>query len=485
MACLNKLKVDIKLLEQLFHSQHPRFQILSANVDEISCCFLIEPTKKVIIYANITEVYPTSPPVWFSESDDSSISSIVEKLSCTPGHQNFILEQFKILITQLCQLHRLPLPQNELNLLSNSHLEPSSRNEVQVLYQNNSHQPENNSKGSSSPSSSVSYSSSSSSTSSYATAALNSNKNSNVFASSSTSSNLPSFLNGNNSNQHNFSRSGNKYRARSRSPDVVCLDADDDDQDLQLNNNNINNNNNDNPSRQQRTLQYSASSSDQSITDKNCNVPTKILSQFQKSSTSTNGISTKRLGKSNVEVIDIDDQEEEIVDIDDDEDEDEEEEDMHIEMDDEPQLSQKAKEEGLSSEHFARLEKLRQLQRDKYIEGAAYGSVQATDRLMKELREVYKADSFKSGVFTVELVDDSLYEWYVKLSIVDCDSPLHKDLAALKERGGEDHIMLHISYKDNYPFAPPFVRIVYPVLTGGYVLNGGAICMELLTKQVS
>lgn len=37
--------------------------------------------------------------------------------------------------------------------------------------------------------------------------------------------------------------------------------------------------------------------------------------------------------------------------------------------------------------------------------------------------------------------------------------------------------------QDTFPFDPPFVRVVYPVLHGGYVLSGGAICMELLTAQ--
>ncbi|XP_073852550.1 ubiquitin-conjugating enzyme E2 Q2 isoform X18 [Macaca fascicularis] len=37
--------------------------------------------------------------------------------------------------------------------------------------------------------------------------------------------------------------------------------------------------------------------------------------------------------------------------------------------------------------------------------------------------------------------------------------------------------------QDNFPFDPPFVRVVLPVLSGGYVLGGGALCMELLTKQ--
>lgn len=39
-------------------------------------------------------------------------------------------------------------------------------------------------------------------------------------------------------------------------------------------------------------------------------------------------------------------------------------------------------------------------------------------------------------------------------------------------------------FQDTFPFDPPFVRVVHPILTGGYVLGGGAICMELLTKQV-
>ncbi|KAL0599074.1 Ubiquitin-conjugating enzyme E2 Q2 [Plecturocebus cupreus] len=37
--------------------------------------------------------------------------------------------------------------------------------------------------------------------------------------------------------------------------------------------------------------------------------------------------------------------------------------------------------------------------------------------------------------------------------------------------------------QDNFPFDPPFVQVVLPVLSGGYVLGGGALYMELLTKQ--
>lgn len=34
-----------------------------------------------------------------------------------------------------------------------------------------------------------------------------------------------------------------------------------------------------------------------------------------------------------------------------------------------------------------------------------------------------------------------------------------------------------------FRFEPPFVRLVSPTITNGFVLGGGAICMELLTRQ--
>ena len=46
-----------------------------------------------------------------------------------------------------------------------------------------------------------------------------------------------------------------------------------------------------------------------------------------------------------------------------------------------------------------------------------------------------------------------------------------------------DHILLHAVFDDKFPYSPPFLRVVKPVLNGGYVLAGGAICMELLTPQ--
>lgn len=158
----------------------------------------------------------------------------------------------------------------------------------------------------------------------------------------------------------------------------------------------------------------------------------------------------------------------------------------------------------MDMEHLATLERLRQSQRQDYLkvcilvqchlfngtktmrlqirlhfphgafQGSVSGSVQATDRLMKELRDIYRSDSFKNNMYSIELVNDSIYEWNIRLRSVDPDSPLYNDLVQLKEREGKDSILLNIMFKETYPFEPPFVRVVYPIITG--------IVDNLLTK---
>ncbi|XP_047650916.1 ubiquitin-conjugating enzyme E2 Q2 isoform X4 [Phacochoerus africanus] len=156
----------------------------------------------------------------------------------------------------------------------------------------------------------------------------------------------------------------------------------------------------------------------------------------------------------------------------------------HYEMkEEEPINGKKSEDEGIEKENLAILEKIRKTQRQDHLNGAVSGSVQASDRLMKELRDIYRSQSYKTGIYSVELINDSLYDWHVKLQKVDPDSPLHSDLQILKEKEGIEYILLNFSFKDNFPFDPPFVRVVLPVLSGGYVLGGGALCMELLTKQ--
>lgn len=299
-ACLIQLKQDIKTLEASFPRNHEIFQVVAASVDELTCRFVGRNAKKYEIHANITETYPHTPPVWFSETEEPSITNIVQMLTNTSGRDNHILAQVKILVRELCKLH--------------SFAEPAELEKMESA-------------------------------------------SSAILLSPPPSADAPS------------------------------------------------------------------------------------------------------------------DDEEDVEDM-----------DMHIEME-EDTSPEKSKDEGLSVEHVVTLERLRQNQRKDYLKGNVSGSVQATDRLMKELKEVFRSDSYRRGVFAVELVNDSLYEWNVKLLIVDPDSALNSDLNQLKEREGKDHILLNMLFKENYPFEPPFIRVVAPAISGGYVLGGGAICMELLTKQ--
>ena len=56
---------------------------------------------------------------------------------------------------------------------------------------------------------------------------------------------------------------------------------------------------------------------------------------------------------------------------------------------------------------------------------------------------------------------------YLCLSRVDPDSPLASDMKKLKEKEGQDYILLHMSFESTFPYTPPFLRVVKPYMAGG------------------
>ncbi|XP_067017214.1 ubiquitin-conjugating enzyme E2 Q1-like [Acropora muricata] len=155
----------------------------------------------------------------------------------------------------------------------------------------------------------------------------------------------------------------------------------------------------------------------------------------------------------------------------------------NYEMEEDMEQDSNKEVQEIGAANYAVLERIRVNRREDHLKGTVCGSVQATDRLMKELRDVYRSDSFKKGTYSVCLNNDNLYDWTIKIMRVDPDSTLHRDLMQLKGQEGTDHVLLNMTFTEKFPFDPPFVRVVYPVLTAGYVLSGGALCMELLTPQ--
>ncbi|EEB16879.1 ubiquitin-conjugating enzyme E2 q, putative [Pediculus humanus corporis] len=88
-------------------------------------------------------------------------------------------------------------------------------------------------------------------------------------------------------------------------------------------------------------------------------------------------------------------------------------------------------------------------------------------RLMKELKDVQKLQQLNSfdPVFTVELVNDNLFEWHVQLYKLDVESELAADMKEL----GIKSILFHVIFPENFPFAPPFIRVITPKIDKGFV----------------
>lgn len=107
----------------------------------------------------------------------------------------------------------------------------------------------------------------------------------------------------------------------------------------------------------------------------------------------------------------------------------------------------------------------------------------ASRRLMQEMRRLAKiaGGCRKAYAFEAAPVDDAcLLEWEVRL-FYESDSLLG---AGLHKRQ-LDHLLLRMVFTEAYPMSPPLVYVVRPKLKKhtGFVMNGGGVCMELLTPE--
>jgi len=101
-------------------------------------------------------------------------------------------------------------------------------------------------------------------------------------------------------------------------------------------------------------------------------------------------------------------------------------------------------------------------------------------RLASDLYKVMMGDTLEQGYSMEPFSEESMEKWVIKLFKFDEDSNLNRDLMSL----GLDHVELEMTFPDQYPFEPPFVRVVRPRFKRqtGFVMNG-ALCMELLTSE--
>jgi len=101
-------------------------------------------------------------------------------------------------------------------------------------------------------------------------------------------------------------------------------------------------------------------------------------------------------------------------------------------------------------------------------------------RLMREYQAINKQSPAILG-FQVRLTEeDQLGKWMIYLERVD-----NPRLEEQMRRLGIPAIEIEITFKESYPIAPPFIRVVYPHFKfhSGHITVGGSLCMEMLTNQ--
>ena len=100
----------------------------------------------------------------------------------------------------------------------------------------------------------------------------------------------------------------------------------------------------------------------------------------------------------------------------------------------------------------------------------------AIKTIMRELKAVQNEKSFQ-----VEPIQNNIAQWKVKIKNIADDSLLYKDMCMQ----GINHILIHITFPVDYPFSPPFIRVINPrfAMHTGHVTIGGAICTHLLSND--
>lgn len=100
--------------------------------------------------------------------------------------------------------------------------------------------------------------------------------------------------------------------------------------------------------------------------------------------------------------------------------------------------------------------------------------------ILQEYKSILKMDAKERG-FDAEPVNNNIGEWEIKLYDFPKDEDLYRDMQSM----GIDYITLRVLFPPNFPFYPPFLRVLRPrfAFRTGHVTIGGAICTHVLTND--
>eukprot|EP00999_Lentomonas_sp_LEN2_P000057 NODE_1056_length_1031_cov_96.443584_g1011_i0.p1 GENE.NODE_1056_length_1031_cov_96.443584_g1011_i0~~NODE_1056_length_1031_cov_96.443584_g1011_i0.p1 ORF type:complete len:332 (+),score=82.62 NODE_1056_length_1031_cov_96.443584_g1011_i0:83-997(+) len=135
-----------------------------------------------------------------------------------------------------------------------------------------------------------------------------------------------------------------------------------------------------------------------------------------------------------------------------------------------------------TKEQYAEEEAFREFV-ERYEQKGFQSSNPACNRIFQDLK-LLNASKKKYG-YEAAPQENNLYKWDVRLFAFDKDTPLAKDMIEYKKRSGKECVEFSMEFPKDYPFAPPFIRVIRPrfQFRTGHITIGGSVCMELLTKS--
>lgn len=123
-----------------------------------------------------------------------------------------------------------------------------------------------------------------------------------------------------------------------------------------------------------------------------------------------------------------------------------------------------------------------------------YATSGTTKRLMSELKSLAKVQTSVNVAELGWFIDieriDNVYQWIVELHSFHTFDVKNKPLplADEMEKKKITSVVLEVRFNKDFPYTPPYVRVIRPRFLslaqggGGHIVLGGAMCMELLTN---